>query len=101
MKSIVRRIEALEKRLLPRAPTARDRELLADLEAGRERFRKMREQEGLLSDPDWGLPWEKIHTSHGLRFIIDTLNEGRERSRLRGLCDGEIAGLASPPTGGK
>jgi len=101
MKSIVRRIEALEKRLLPRAPTARDREFLVRIEEGRERVRKMREQEGLPSHPDWGLPPEKIHTSHGLQFIIDNLNEGRERSRLRSLRDGKIASLASPPTGGK
>jgi hypothetical protein len=43
MKSIVRRIEALEKRLMPRSLTARDRELLVRMEAGRRRVRQERE----------------------------------------------------------
>ena len=79
MKSIVRRIEALEKLVMPRPLAARDRELLARLEAGRERVRKMREQDGLPPDSDWGLPPKKIHTSRGIQLIRDILNEGRER----------------------
>jgi hypothetical protein len=80
MKSIFRRIEALEKRLMPQPLTARDRELLGRIEAGRERVRKMREKEGLPPDPDWGLPPKRIHTSHGVQLIIDILHEGRERA---------------------
>jgi hypothetical protein len=90
MKSIVRRIEVLEKRLMPRPLSVRERELLARMEEGRERVRKMREKEGLPADPDWGLPPKKIHTSHGGQLIIDILNEGRQRARLRSLRDKEL-----------
>src|ERR1022692_2846925 len=69
MKSIMRRIEALEKRLMPQPLSARERELLARIEAGRERVRKMREESGLPPDPDWGLPpfhpgWGGAHLGH-------------------------------------
>ena len=100
MKSIVRRIEVLEKRLMPRPLTARDRELLARMEDGRERVRKMREKEGLPPDPDWGLPPKRIHTSNGFQLHIDILNEGRERSALRGLRDEKLRQSSSPATGG-
>jgi hypothetical protein len=90
MKSIVRRIEVLEKRLMPRPLTARDRELLARIEAGRERVRKMREEEGLPPDPDWGLPPKRIHTSHGSQLLMDILHEGRERAALRSLRDKKL-----------
>ena len=91
MKSIVRRIEALEKRLMPRPLTARDRELLARIEEGRERVRKMREKEGLPPDPDWGLPPTRIHTSHGIQLYLDILDEGRERAALRSLRDEKLS----------
>jgi hypothetical protein len=91
MKSIVRRIEALEQRLGPRPLTARDRELIAMIEEGRERVRKSREAQGLPADSDWGLPPHKIHTSKGSQLIIDILNEGRDRARLRSLRDKGIS----------
>ena len=103
MKSIVRRIEALEKRLMPRSPTARDRELLErfeQLEAGRERVRKMREQQGLPVDPDWGLPPFRIHTSHGIQRQMDILHEGRERAALRYERDKNLRRPSSPAVGG-
>jgi hypothetical protein len=87
MKSIFRRIEALEKRLLPRSLTGRDRELLERLERGKERVRKMREEEGLPPDSDWGLPPKMIHTSPGAQLITDILNEGRQRAALRAKRD--------------
>jgi hypothetical protein len=37
MKSLVRRIEALEKEMTPRSPTRSDRELIVAIEQGRER----------------------------------------------------------------
>jgi len=79
MKSIVRRIEAIEKRLMPRSLTARDRELLARIEEGRERVRKMREEKGL--PPDNWAP-TKIHTSHGIQRLMDIINEGRDKVRI-------------------
>lgn len=100
MKSIVRRIEALEKRLMPRPLTTSDRELRPRMEEGRERVRKMREEEGLPPDPDWGLPPKRIHTSHGIQRIMDILNEGRERSRLRGERDRKLSQSSPPATGG-
>jgi hypothetical protein len=99
MKSIVRRIEALEKRLMPRPLTARDRELLARIEEGRERVRKMREKEGLPPDPDWGLPPKRIHTRHGIQLYLDILDEGRERAALRSLRDEKLL-QSNPATGG-
>ena len=99
MKSIVRRIEGLEKRLLPRPLTTRDRVLLARIAAGRERVRKMREEQGLPPDPDWMLPPKKIHTSHGGQLMIDILNEGRQRARLRSLRDQQLR-QSNPPSPG-
>ena len=99
MKNIIRRIERLEKRLQPRPLTAHDRRLLARLAAGRERVRKMREERGLPLDPDWGLPPKKVHTSHGGQLIIDRLNEGRERARLRRLRDEKLRQSDPQPIG--
>jgi hypothetical protein len=64
-----------KKRLLPSPLTARNRELLARIEAG-------------------------IHTNHAGQLIIDILNEGRQRARLRSLQDEELRQSNPPATGG-
>jgi hypothetical protein len=85
--TLARRIDRIEKRLSPPAQTAFDRELLRRLEEGRDRVRKAREARGLPERSDEGLPPRKVHTSRGVRLIVDILKEGRERARLRGLRD--------------
>jgi hypothetical protein len=100
MNSIVKRMEGLEKRLLPRPLTARHREVLARIEAGKARGRNTRKARGLPADPDWGLPPKKIPTSHGGPLLIDILNEGRQHARLRSLQDEELRQSNPPATGG-
>ena len=100
MKSIVRRIEALEKRLMPRSLTARDRELLMRMEAGRRRVREEREERGASEPSDKGLPPKRVHASRGIQLTMDILNEGRERARLRSLRDKKLRQSSPPATGG-
>jgi hypothetical protein len=100
MKSIIRRIEALEKRLMPRSLTARDRELLVRIEAGRRRVREEREARGASEPSDEGLPPKRVHSSHGIQLTRDILNEGRERAWLRSLRDKKLRQSSPPPTGG-
>ena len=100
MKSIVRRIEVLEKRLMPRSLTARDRELLVRMEAGRRRVREELEARGASEPSDEGLPPKRVHASHGIQLTMDILNEGRERTRLRSLRDKKLRQSSRPTTGG-
>jgi hypothetical protein len=88
MKSIVRRIEMLEKRCLPRPQTASARQLQERLVAGRQRVRDWHIAAGIPELSDEGLPPKKVHTSHGIQRIMDILNEGRSRARLRSIRDG-------------
>lgn len=90
MKSIVRRIEKLERLFLPRPQTASSRRLQERIAAGRQRVRDARLASGISEPSDEGLPPRKVHTSHGIQLIIDILNEGRDRSRLRGIRDGIV-----------
>jgi hypothetical protein len=96
MKSIVRRIEKLEKLFLPRPQTASMRTLHQRLEEGRQRARGARIAAGIPELSDEGLPPKKVHTSHGIQLIMDILNEGRDRSRLRSIRDG-IFRPSDPP----
>ena len=95
MKSIVRRIEALEKRLMPAPETASTRELLVRIEQGRERVRKMREKDGLPPHENW-VP-KKIHTSQGIRRLMDMINEGRDLVRIE--HDKRLRQSSPPATG--
>lgn len=88
MKSIVRRIEMLEKRFLPRPQTASAREFLEGLVAARQRVRDARIAAGIPEPSDEGLPPKMVHTSHGMQLLIDILHEGRSRARLRSIRDG-------------
>jgi hypothetical protein len=88
MKRIVRRIEMLEKRFLPRPQTASARQLHEQLVAARQRIRDWRMATGIPEPSDEGLPPMKVHTSHGIQLIKDNLNEGRSRARLRSIRDG-------------
>jgi len=100
MKGIVRRIEVLEKRLMPRSLAARDRELLVRMEAGRRRVREEREARGASGPSDEGLPPKRIHASHGIQLTMDIVNEGRERARFRSLRDKKLRQSSRPTTGG-
>jgi hypothetical protein len=90
MKSILRRIEHLEKRFLPSPPTAFDRQLIARIIAGRERNRVYNEAHGIPPISDEGLPPKKVHTSRGIQRVMDVLHEGRDRARLRSIKDGKL-----------
>jgi hypothetical protein len=80
MKSIDRRIQRLERRLLPEPETESSRRLLARLEAGRRRVREMYGDNEL----DDLLPNETMQDiSNGPDMIIDMLNRGRQLARLR------------------
>jgi hypothetical protein len=96
MKSIVRRIEMLEKRLLPRPQTAGERKFHERLVAACQRVRDWRIASGILEPSDEGLPPKKVHTSQGIQLIMDILNEGRDRSRLRSIR-GEKFRPSDPP----
>lgn len=97
MKSIIRRIEKLEKRYMPAPQTAFSKELARRLAAGRERVRKYRELRGESEPSDEGLPPKKIHKSHGIQRVMDILNEGRDRVHLRWLRDKKLRESNSPP----
>jgi hypothetical protein len=90
MKNIVRRIQQLEKQLLPAPETAPHRELIARLEAGRERVRQANLARGIPEKSDEGLPPKKVHRSRGIQLIMDVLHEGRDRARLRSIRDGKL-----------
>ena len=90
MTNIARRIEKIEKQLLPAPETACSREFLERIKAGRRRVEEYYKLHGLSLPSDEGLPTPKIHTSHGIRRIMDILNEGRDRARLRSLMDGKL-----------
>jgi hypothetical protein len=80
MKNIVRRIERLEKRILPDPKAAaRIRELMEQLEAGERRVEAYYKLHGLTRHSLEGLPPKKVHTSHGIQLYMDILNEGRDR----------------------
>jgi hypothetical protein len=91
MTSMERRIQKLEKRLIPSPEVAlRHKELVARIEAGRERVRKAYEEWGISPPSDKGLPPKKVHTSHGTQRIMDILNEGRDRAHLRSVRDKKL-----------
>ena len=88
MKGLVRRVEMLEQRFLPRPQTASARKLHERLETARLRVRDWRIANGIPEPSDEGLPPKKVHASHGIQLIRDILNEGRDRSVLRSIRDG-------------
>ena len=99
MKSILRRIEQLEKRFLPAPQTASDRQLLKRMEAGLRRVREYNEAHGIIEDSDEGLPPKIIHTSRGIQRIMDILHEGRDRSHLRSVRDKKLREAAALTAG--
>lgn len=100
MKSIVRRIEMLERRFLPRPRTASARKLHERLVAAKQRVRDWRIAAGIPEPSDEGLPPKKVHTSQGIQLIRDILNEGRSRSRLRSIRDGILRPSDRPAQNG-
>jgi hypothetical protein len=81
MKSIDRRIQRLEERLLPAPQTEFYRLLLVRIEEGRRRVREMGGGRAPFDD----LPEED--QSNRPRGVIAILHRGRERVRLRSLQD--------------
>src|SRR5580692_2439987 len=96
MKSIIRRIEELEKRLMPRSLTARDRVLLVRMEAGRRRVREEREARGASEPSDEGLPPKRVHASRGIQLTMDILNEG-PRTCPAPQLEGQETSPVQPP----
>ena len=91
MRNLEKRLVKLEERCA--AEVADSQKLLAQLQAGRERVRKLRQELGLAPDydPDWGLPPEKLITAGGIQGLIERLHQGRDRARLRAIRDKAMA----------
>jgi hypothetical protein len=88
VKNIVRRLEGLEKRLLPAPETEFLRLLRLRLEAGRQRVQAERERRGE-SEPVDLLPPEPADACKGMtpfQIIIYKLHRGRERNHLNWLA---------------
>jgi hypothetical protein len=100
MTSVERRIEKLEKQLMPQPLTPFYRQLIVRMDAGRERVRKMQTERGLAPVSDWGLPPKKVFTSRGIQRTMDILNEGRDRSALRSMRDRKLRESMPPAEGG-
>jgi hypothetical protein len=91
MRNLEKRLVKLEERRA--AEVAECQKLLARLQAGRERERKWRQEQGLPldHDPDWGLPPKRVIAARGSLRTIEILNQGRDRARLRAWRDKAIA----------
>jgi hypothetical protein len=82
MKSIARRIQKLEEKLLPAPETASSRRLRARIEAARRRVPDAFGESG----PIEILPNETVaDAGNGPETIVEMLNRGRQRARLRNL----------------
>ena len=102
MRSLIRRIEKLEKQLLPSPETAFSRKLLRRMAAANRRMEEYRAAHVWSPPSDEGLPPKRIHTSRGAQRLYDILDEGRQRARLRSLRDKELheTGSLSPRQAG-